>query len=315
MITNKYSLPLPLQVWLANDEYDGVADAKYISATQILKPTRQTILSRRLPEITSDISDYLAASSGTAIHNDIEHSWESDKLKNTLTKLGYPESLVNNVEVNPETINKDKFQVFMEKRAIKEFNGWKIGGKFDFVINGQLHDIKTTSVYTYINDNHREDYILQGSIYKWLNPDLISSDSLIINYVFTDWSSTSAKGNPNYPQVRAASREYPLLSLEAIEEIISNKLKELDDNLDKDEPIECPESLLWFSDTVYKYYSDPTKVSGRATKNFTSLEEAHAYMLSQKKGKGIVIPVQGTPRRCQYCPAFEICSQRRKYYD
>ena len=83
MITNKYSLPLPLQVWLANDEYDRVADAKYISATQILKPTRQTILSRRLPEITSDISDYLAASSGTAIHNDIEHSWESDKFFNS----------------------------------------------------------------------------------------------------------------------------------------------------------------------------------------------------------------------------------------
>ena len=91
--------------------------------------------------------------------------------------------------------------------------------------------------------------------------------------------------------------------------------RQLKDNLDKpeDEIIPCRDKDLWLSPTVYKYYSDSTKTNGRATKNFTSLEEANAYATS--KGKGIVKTVLGTPKRCMYCPAYSICSQRRRYYN
>ena len=315
MLTNKFNLPLPLQVWLASDSYDYVNNPKYISATSILKPVRQIVLSKRLPEQNIDLSDRAAVSMGTAIHDGIEHAWANPNL--SFTKLNYPSEFIDKVLVNPkpEDIKEDSIPVYIEQRAIKEFNGYSIGGKFDFVINKALHDIKTTSVYTYMKDSHAKDYILQGSIYKWLNPEIITSNTLTINFVFTDWSSASAKAKSDYPQSRCAFKEYPLMSTEEIETYLRDKLNSVMENIDKDEAdiCECSDEDLWRSKTVYKYYADPSKLM-RATKNFTSLEEAVAYQLS-KSGKGVIKAVTGTPRRCLYCPAYDICSQRRKYFN
>ena len=88
MLTNKFNLPLPLQVWLAGDSYDYVNNPKYISATSILKPVRQIVLSKRLSEQDIDLSDKIAVSTGTAIHDGIECAWTNPKL--SLTKLNYP---------------------------------------------------------------------------------------------------------------------------------------------------------------------------------------------------------------------------------
>lgn len=317
MLTNKFNLPLPLQVWLVNDDYDRVTDENYISATSLIKPVRQIVLSKRIPENQEvDISDSIAVNTGTAIHDSIEAAW-INKARVNLKKLGYDSELYTQVLINPkpEDLTDKTLPVYIEHRSIKEFNGYKIGGKFDFVVGGKLHDIKTTSVYTYMNDSHAKDYILQGSIYKWLNPEIITSDTLTINFVFTDWSAASAKANPEYPQIRCASRDYPLLPAEAVEQYIADKLTAITDNLNKAESdiIECPDEELWRSETVYKYYADPTKLT-RATKNFNSMEDAQAFQLS-KAGKGIIKEVLGTPRRCLYCPAYDICSQRRKYYN
>ena len=45
--TNKNNIPLSLAVWLVTDEYDYVDKPNYISATSLLKPTRQLVLSKR----------------------------------------------------------------------------------------------------------------------------------------------------------------------------------------------------------------------------------------------------------------------------
>ena len=76
---------------------------------------------------------------------------------------------------------------------------------------------------------------------------------------------------------------------------------------------ECTDEELWRSDPKYRYYSDPQKTSGRSTKNFESLAEARQFMLNEKGGKGIVITVPGEVQRCNYCSAFNICTQKDKY--
>ena len=123
MLTNKFNLPLPLQVWLAGDSYDYVDNPKYISATSILKPVRQIVLSKRLPEQDIDISDKIAVSTGTAIHDGIERAWADPKL--SLTKLSYPSECIDKILVNPkpEDIKEDYIHVYKEQRAIKENNG------------------------------------------------------------------------------------------------------------------------------------------------------------------------------------------------
>lgn len=312
-LKNVDGINLLFSVWLANDSYDYITEDNYISATQLLKPTRQVILSMR-SDADIDIRDRLAVSTGTAIHDSVEKAWMEHYAAN-MRALGYSEDFISKIRINPKDLELGDIPVYIEKRAVKELDGFKIGGKFDFVLNGNLHDIKTSSTYTYIEDSKREDYILQGSIYRYLNQDIITGSEITIDYFFTDWSKINALSNNQYPQSRCLSKSYPLLSVADTEQYLRTKLQEIKDNIDKpeDEIIPCPDKDLWLSPTVYKYYSDSTKTNGRATKNFTSLEEANNYATS--KGKGIVKTVIGTPKRCMYCPAYSICSQRRRYYN
>ena len=122
MLTNKFNLPLPLQVWLASDLYDYIDNPKYISATSILKPVRQIVLSKRLPEQDIDISDKIAVNTGTAIHDGIERSWCNPGIG--LMKLNYPLEFLEKILVNPkpEDIREDSIPVYIEQRAVKEFN-------------------------------------------------------------------------------------------------------------------------------------------------------------------------------------------------
>ena len=53
MINNDANIPLYLAAWLANDEYDYVSDPKYISATSLMKPIKELILSGRVPCIVT----------------------------------------------------------------------------------------------------------------------------------------------------------------------------------------------------------------------------------------------------------------------
>lgn len=319
-LTNIHGISLPLAVWLLHDDYDYNHDPDYISATSLLKSTKQLILTNRVvhSEREVDISSFLASRFGNAIHDSIEKAWNKAGAS-ALKKLGYPESVTEKIAVNPNqellNANKDLIPVWIEQRTVKEFEGWKIGGKFDMVIEGRLFDTKTTSVYSYLLGNKDQDYALQGGIYRWLNPELITSDHIYIQFLFTDWQSSRARQDPNYPQTRALEYPVALPSLKETEQYISRKLKDLRKywNAPEEEIPECTDKELWRSDPVYKYFSDPNKTNGRSTKNFDSLGDANAYKAS-KGGKGVVITVPGEVKACSYCPAFDICKQKDLYH-
>lgn len=320
-ITNNTNIPLPFAVWLVADNYDYVNDPKYISATTLLKPVKQTILSRRVNNSIGsvDLEEYVSRSLGTAIHDSLEKAWTHSYAK-SLETLGYSPAMINRIKVNPTEdelkANPNCLPIYLEQRTVKELNGYKIGGKFDMVMEGVVNDYKTTSVYTWIHGGKDEDYQLQGSIYRWLNPEKITEDYITINFVFTDWQKNLALSDPKYPKSRLASKNIPLLSLEDTERYIANKLALLDKYMDAPEEDipECSEEELWRSPGKYKYYSDATKTSGRSTKNFETQAEANHYWKVTKQNKGIVIYSPGEVKRCQYCNAFSICKQRTKYF-
>lgn len=318
-ITNHSGVSLPLAVWLAADGYDfHPGQARAISATSLLKPVRQILLSERLTEedrVLPDVTDYIASRLGHTIHDGIERAW-TGSYRDSMRKLGYPEKLIQRIVINPEEVTEDMLPIYIEQRHEKTFMGYRISGKFDMIIEGELHDFKSTSTFA-LKGTKDEAYRLQGSIYRWLNPDKVTADHITIHFIFTDWQAALARRDPNYPQQRVQDHRVELLSYEETEAWIKAKFQELEKaaDLPEGEIPYCTDKELWRGDTVWKYYSDPAKANdpkAKSTKNFTDSVSARAHLAS-KGGKGVVVEHRGKVKACGYCAAFPICSQKDLY--
>lgn len=315
ILTNEWDIPLPLQVWLANDEYDHISDKNYISATQLLNPLKQLILKHRVNEnlVSTDISSFVPAVMGTSMHDSIEKAWLHSDYKKTLGFLGISKAVADKVVINPEKVEEGQIPVYIEQRSIKEIDGYKIGGKFDYIGDGTLHDFKTTSAYTWVYGGMDEKYILQGSIYRWLNQDKITSEFVRICFIFTDWQNQLALSNKDYPKHKIMYKDYPLLSVQETEDWIKRKLALITKYFDapEEEIPDCTDEELWRSETKYKYYANES--ASKATKVFDNLNDAVAFKTA--KGKGVVRTVKGQVKRCMLCPAAPVCQQRRRYFN
>ncbi|WP_395147185.1 hypothetical protein ACF3N0_00295 [Moraxella atlantae] len=305
--TNTSNIPLPLAVFLATDSYDHQPNT--ISATSLLKPVRQLILSSRTTseDLLIDISSMVSSRMGTAIHTAIEQAWTNPS--KALKRLGYSDDVINRIKINPTEVKDNDIPIYMEQRSFKEIDGYTISGKYDFVAEGRVQDFKSTSVYTYLNQTNADKYVLQGSIYRWLNPDIITKDILDIHYIFTDWNKKDSLTNKDYPPNRVHTQKFKLKSISETEAWVKNKLSELKkyELVSEDQLPLCTDEDLWRKPTIYKYYKNPK--SARSTKNFNNLHEA-MDRLTQDGSVGEVKEIKGQVAACKYCPAFSICTQK-----
>lgn len=316
--TNAQGIALPLAVWLADETYDHVKDVEnYISATALLRPVRATVLASRIPadqRVAEDISTLAASRIGTAIHDHIERAWTLRKEEN-LRKLGYPDHLIERIKVNPETVNDGDIPVYLEKRTIKKVGKHHVGGKFDIVAEGKVRDFKSTKSFVLSKGLKDEDYAMQGSIYRWLNPDIITEDTMVVHFILVDWLRGMAATNPDYPQSATPSKEIPLKSIPETEQWIKGRLALLEQcqDLPQDQLPLCTDKELWRDAPTYKYYKNPAKTE-RATKNFDNFEEAN-LRLAEDGYVGVVREVKGSVGACNYCPAFATCTQKDAYLE
>ena len=326
-LENRAGLSLAMAVWLAHDDYTSGQDEhpgeNLITATALLRPTRQIVLAPRVPdaERSADVGDRVAMRFGHAIHDSIEMAWRRG-YRQAMTRLGYPRRTIDRVRINPcATAAREEgiIPVYLEQRAFRPItvDGVRVivSGKFDQVIDGELNDTKTTSVHAWINRTKEDDYRIQGSIYRWLNPERITSDIMRVQHVFTDWQGFRARSDPDYPPGRLVEFPLTLMSLAQTEAWIARKIREILANQDLPEPeiLRCTDRELWRAEPVFKYYADPEKAQagGRSTRNFPDHAAAAAH--AAKQGKGVVVTVPGRVRACGYCPAFPACSQKDAY--
>lgn len=309
MITNNSNLHMVWAVWLASDDYDGTNDHQSISVTTLLKSTRAIVLGSRLngqPDL--DVAHRAAARYGTAIHEAVEKAWRNNP-EEILKQLGYPAAIVDVLRIEPEEPSEDYFDVYMEQRVSREFGGFRINGAYDFIVDGEPMDIKTTGVYTWVNQTKEKDYPLQMSLYKWLNSDKATEGVGTILFAFTDWNAGESRRKKNYPHNRFMDKQYPLMNQTDMEHWLRVKLGELRSYWESPEaelPLCTPEEL-WQRDPVYKYYKDPNNRK-RSNGNFDNPVEAQAKR-DAHGGIGVIIPVYSEPRACLYCAAFSLCSQ------
>lgn len=314
-LTNNTGLSLFAQVFLATDNYDHSEAG--LSVTTLLKPVKQVILARRVPQSmqVSDVADNIASGVGSAIHDGFERAWKSPNLHDVLQRIGIPARAATKVRVNPtpaEVAAGNIIPVYTEVRSSRIVQGVKVTGKFDFVGDGIVEDLKNTSAWKYMSGKD-EDYILQGSLYRWLNPEKVTKDFMNLTFNFTDWSRRESFSNPNYPSSRMLTKKLMLISVEESDKFANHKVSQLLALADADEsqmPL-CSDKDLWRKADVWKYYKNPAKATepgARSTKNFDNEREAQ-IKLFEDKNVGVVVKKPGEVVACKYCPAFMVCKQ------
>lgn len=301
-----------LGVWLATDNYSGGGDGKTISATDFLRSVRQFVLGRRVDTAlaTPNINSLVASRIGQAIHDAIERAWTGPGLVKALEALGLP---AHRYIVNPTgPVPDGMLAVYVEQRVEKVLDGWTVTGQYDIVICGQLHDVKSTKSYVAQKRLHDTKWAMQGSIYRWLNPEVITDDSVVIECVVLDWAAAGAAASPEYPQQQWLSIRLTLKSIQETESFLRRKLAEITKHLDTPEPQlpECTDEDLWRGETEFAYYANPD-ATGRCSKKFDSRHDANQHLAL--KGKGRIDERPGKPKACAYCPAAPLCTQRLRY--
>lgn len=311
--SNVSSVPLSLAVFLATDHYDHNDDPNTISATTLIKPVRQIVLSARVPESENvvDLVSMVSSRMGTAIHDGIERAWKEHHAT-ALSALGLPKRVISQIRINPkpEELQDGIIPIYMEQRSSRKVEKYTISGKYDFVGDGRLEDFKSTSVYTAINHTNDEKYSWQGSIYRWLNPKIITQDEMAIQFIFTDWSAAKARADANYPQKRIQQRIIPLKSYQETDAYVLRKIRDIERYWhadEKDIPL-CTDEDLWRTTPEFKYYKNPTKMT-RSTKNFETYQEAHQRFMEDGQ-VGVVVEKPGKVTACKYCAAFSVCTQK-----
>ena len=323
-ITNDYMVDLPIAVWLLQDGYkSGASDAppgELISVTTLMKPTKQLILQRTvdLSQTTMDVSEMVARRMGHSLHDSIERAWTEGNWQQSMRTLHYPQRIIDTIKINPnpEDLKDGDIPIYLEKRGFKQFQGLVITGQMDFLIGTSYRDFKSTSTFAWTSTNKDDDYILQGSLYRWVMPDYIKNDVMRIEFIFTDWLKYRAKVDPKYPQAKVAHREFPLMSLADTEQWVVDKIDDIKANVGKrqEEMVPCNDKQLWRGEDTFKYYAkeETAKAKGRCTKRFESATDAELHR--QAKGKGVVVKDPGLVKACTYCPAFPVCDQRANYF-
>lgn len=313
--TNVHGITLPLAVFLMFDKYDYDDRPNVISATTLIRPLRQLILTQRNKALDKavDISDLIGSRMGSAIHDGCEEAWSDlTNVSKALKVMGASDDAISKIKINPTEVAEGDIPVYIENRAETLIDGFIISGKYDLVLDGTLNDYKSGSVWGYIFDSNSDKNGKQGSIYKWLNPDKITSDYINIQHIFTDWSAASARRDSTYPQLKVITEAVPIWEPAETEAWIRNKLGQFTALMDAPQEMlpECDDDELWASKTVHKYYKNP-KAMTRATKNFDDLNEA----ISRKANDGdvgVIVTVPGEVKACRYCPAVAICQQAEK---
>lgn len=309
-------VPLALAVFLATDGYDYNDDPNTISATTLLKPLRQIILTPRVPvaQATVSLPDMVKSRIGSAIHDAIERAWTTNH-RVAMQALGYPQRVIDMVVVNPPpefvAQNPDCIPVYLEQRLKRKVGKWTVSGKFDFIGEGRVQDFKSTSVWTYQNQVNNNKYALQGSIYRWLDPQKITQSEMDIHFLFTDHQASKIRADPSYPNRAFKKQSFALMGLPETTRFVQDKLNQIDKyfNAPEDTIPLCTDEDLWRSEPQWKYYKNQEKMSGRSTKNFDNRQDAMLRFI-EDGSVGVVVEKPGEATACKYCSAFAVCSQK-----
>lgn len=323
MLTNLGNFSLPVAVWLAADNYDLIPRPNTISVTGLLKPLKCILLTQKIEQASlggdMDVMALIPSRMGSAVHSAVEHAWLNN-LPQALNDMGVPADFQKKIKVNPkpEEIEPDDYVIYIEQRVEKEFEGYTVSGKFDFVENGRVKDVKTTSVFNWIEGGNDDKYAWQGSLYRLLNPELITDNVMDVEFIFTDYKELSAKTDKDYPARRIMTRTLSLKSLAEAEHFVRNKIRDIKryQGSTESQMPPCTSKEVWQQPTTWAYYKNILPGGStdgvRATKVFTNEQVALTHF-SSVGNSGSLQKRPGKVKFCTYCSGRPLCQQAERY--
>jgi len=220
-------LPEPIFNFLKTNFYDLKFKPDTLSATTLLKPVQEILLTQRhYDEIEIPASERLWSVWGSAIHEILDKAY------------------------NGHDVEK-------EERLSTTIGNWVISGKFDLIVDGILHDYKSTSAWTIVYGSRTEEWIKQLSIYRYLylqqKNKLLSPEAKIIT-MLRDWASRDV-GKKGYPATNILEIPIKLLGIDEIKQFIKNKLKLIDKfiNVPDSELPACSDADRWWNEKQKVY--------------------------------------------------------------
>jgi hypothetical protein len=328
-------IPLQLQIWLATNTYKTSPDPKTLSATAFLKSIKSLILSGRAQDMVDeavsngdfsalqalnkpDLLGLLKSRMGTAIHDSAENAWIKN-YRQAFKDLGYTDTYIDRIVINPEPsdeIPDDAIVVYTEKRLEREIGGYTVSGEADFIFNGVIQDLKTTSVYAF---QYADDakHTMQMSIYKWIFEahGIKIDDMAQVNYLFTDWSKIKADTDKTgkYPPLATVGVEVALNDTNEVENFLLHKISMIEEHTDSPEEDipNCTPEEVWQRQSKWAYYQDPNKIGGRASRVFDSYDEAVIH--KNTKNVGVIMERPGQVTFCNFCAGASLCKQKDDY--
>jgi len=290
--TNENNLPASLVNAIKNINEDYEKVGKY-SITQLIQPPQvNTLISRHMKDITSDIGDEIFKIFGSAVHYILERSNKNNEVMEMI-----------------------------EKRITMKVGGIVISGKMDLYDPIQMHisDYKTTSVYKIMKKDY-SDWITQLSDYRLLllQNGYVAQTAEVIA-LLRDFSKSKAKLNPEYPRCGAATVPIPLNDpLEQMADIALRigrfeKASRITDEKELSEIYPCTPEQQWKQqDKIAVYSVKDGKKGVRAFRVVDTMEEATAITQGDTS-KFTIEERTGERTRCEeWCLAQPFCMQYRR---
>jgi len=225
IITNRNKLPELIYRFLEQDFYDHEAVSGTISATTLLKPVQEIILTERYSDrIEIDAIDRIWTIFGSAVHEVLSRIEGED--------------------------------IEQEKRLYTDIEGIRVSGKFDIVNMNRIYDYKVTSAWTIVYGSRNEDWKKQLSLYRWIywkERNVLLDDTGYIIAILRDWSRSNIGGR--YPELPIIQLEYKLELVDVIENFVKRKIDEImrAREMDDTELPRCTDRERWWNDKTGRY--------------------------------------------------------------
>lgn len=332
ILTNNYNLPQPLVDAVKADSYEVSGD---ISTTTLISPPQVRMLKKQFGrDIEEDVSEYLWALLGTAVHGILERSHIKDVRKRAFlmvieTLKDECKTATKKEQEDYTSIAKklfiliDKFFPEIKGRYIYEMklhydlNGFVLSGKFDLydIIEKCLYDYKVCSVYAYMYPESRKTWTIQLNVYAFmLRNEGYEVNDLKIVAIFRDWSASRGLNNPDYPKKQFITIPLTMYSQEDVKKSIDRRME-----LHREAEIsgvvpECSGEERWASTGTFNVKKKGLKrrIAGLASEAMASeyiRENKHKY-----PPESIYLEiVPGESKKCaSYCSVRSVCPQKAR---